>query len=118
MNGSRLPPTLVSTAYTEVVAHTKLAAHFGVRDEAVEIVLRDAGLEGLTDDEATVVRFTRELVRTNRVSDETFAAARDQLGEQGVVELAATVGYYALLAYFMNALEVMPPDDPNWPPLP
>ena len=102
----------------EVVAHSRLATHFGVREEAVEIVVRNDGLEGLTEDEAAVVSFALELIRTNHVSDATFAAAHQQLGEQGVVELAATVGYYALLAYFMNALEVLPPDDPSWPPLP
>ena len=88
----------------EVVAHSRLAPHFGVREEAVAIVVRNDGLEGLTDDEAAVVHFSRELIRTNHVSDATFATARGQLGEQGVVELAATVGYYARLAYFMNAL--------------
>ena len=102
----------------EVVAHTRLAAHFGVRPEAVEIIVRDDGLDGLTDDEAVIVRFARELIRTNHVSDTTFRSARDLLGEQAVVELAATIGYYALLGYFMNALEVQPPDDPDWLPLP
>jgi 4-carboxymuconolactone decarboxylase len=102
----------------EVVAHSKLGRHFGVRPEAIDIVCRNDGLDGLTENEAVVVRFARELIRTNRVSDATFAAARGLVGELGVVELAATVGYYTLLGYFMNALEVMPPDDPTWPPLP
>ncbi len=98
-------------------AHRRIAPHLGVREEAVEIAAGNDVVEGLTEEEATVVRFTRELAATNRVSDETFEAARAQLGERGVVELSAAIGYYAMLAYFMNALEVAVPDDPGWSPL-
>jgi len=98
-------------------AHRRIAPHLGVRREVIEIAAGNGDLAGLTAEEAAIVRFTRELSTTNRVSDTTFEAARAQLGERGVVELAAAIGYYAMLAFFMNALDVGVPDDPDWSPL-
>ena len=37
-----------------------------------------------------------------RVSDATFKAAVDLLGEQGVVDLIAVMGYYDLVAMALN----------------
>ena len=95
----------------EVAAHRGLALRFGARPEAVDALVGNEELSALADDEAQVVRFARELIESKRVSDETFEAMRGRLGDQGVVELSATVGYYALLGYVMNALEVRAPDD-------
>ena len=44
-----------------------------------------------------------ELHRDRQVSDATWAVAIAQFGEQGVVDLIAINGYYALLAMVMNA---------------
>ena len=32
-----------------------------------------------------------------------------------MIELGATVGYYVMLGLFMNAFELEPPDDEDWP---
>ena len=100
----------------EWAAHARLAAEHGVRREAIEALNEGAELTAFDDEEALVVGFVRDLIHDHRVPDDRFAAARERFGEQGVVELAATAGYYAMLAFSLNALEVMPPDDPNWPP--
>jgi len=42
---------------------------------------------------ATAHRFAVELLETRFVSDETFAAARDALGERGLVNLIVLIGY-------------------------
>jgi hypothetical protein len=46
-----------------------------------------------------------ELCRDASVSTQTFEAARELLGETGVVELAVTVGYYTMLSYAMGAVD-------------
>ena len=46
--------------------------------------------------------FTLELLRTNGSSDPTYAAELALLGEQGVVELATLVGYFAMVSWLMN----------------
>jgi len=38
-----------------------------------------------------------------------FETAREMLGDQGVVELIGGVGFYAMLAYMHNALDVRVP---------
>jgi 4-carboxymuconolactone decarboxylase len=86
--------------------HTRDATKEGVAQSIVDAVNAKAELQDATSDEALVVRCARELVRTHELSDETFAQARARFGDQVVVELIATVGYYGLLAYVHNALHV------------
>jgi NAD(P)-dependent dehydrogenase (short-subunit alcohol dehydrogenase family) len=56
----------------------------------------------------------REMIHSHRVSEPTFQAIYGRFGEKGVVELAATIGYYAMLACTLNTFDVYtatPPDD-------
>ena len=68
-----------------------------------------------TTDEATLATHglelerQRELTREHRLSDATFEAARQRLGDAGVVDLIATVGYYAMLAVCHVALAIPAP---------
>lgn len=82
-------------------SHLPLARKAGVREEVI------GHLEGreadLTETEALLTGFVRELCATSTVSEDTFQAAQDHLGQTGVIELAATVGYYTLLGYVMGA---------------
>jgi 4-carboxymuconolactone decarboxylase len=50
----------------------------------------------------------RQLLVSHRTDDATIAALRARLGLQGVVELTATIGYYAMLACTLNAFDVRP----------
>lgn len=61
-------------------------------------------------DDALVHRYTCELLQTKRVSNSTHEAAKARFGEAGVLELAAFLGYYVLLAMTLNALDVEPPE--------
>ena len=97
-------------------AHRGLALDAGVRPEAVEVVAQRGSLDDLTEDEAVIVGYARELFRTKRVSDATFEAAKARFGEQGVTELTATMGYYGMLACALNAFQVEP--DAGAPRLP
>ena len=48
----------------------------------------------------------REILNFHQVSEATFQALYGRLGEKGFVELAATIGYYAMLACTMNTFDV------------
>ncbi|MDH5294470.1 MAG: carboxymuconolactone decarboxylase family protein [Acidimicrobiia bacterium] len=85
-------------------SHEPLARKAGVRSEVLDFLESGASVE-LTDGEAALIDFVNELCEASGVEDSTFAAAREHLGESGVVELAATVGYYTMLAYIMGACE-------------
>lgn len=83
--------------------HLPLARAAGVREDVIDHLLGGAG--ALTDTESLFVQFVRELCGGSRVSSATFDQARDLLGDSGVVELSATVGYYTLLAMVMGACD-------------
>lgn len=101
----------------EWAAHAPLAQDAGVRDAAVQAVADGAPLSELTDDEALIVGYGRELLREKRVSEPTFNAAKAAFGDKGITELTATFGYYGMLACALNAFEVQPPTDaPQLPP--
>ena len=78
--------------------HVALAREAGVREAAIAPVAHRLPLDELADDGRLVIGYGRELLRGKRVSDGTFGAARERFGVQGVTDLTATLGYYAMLA--------------------
>lgn len=58
---------------------------------------------------AAVWRLASELLHRRQVSDGVYAEVTALLGEEQVVELAATVGYYTTLAFVMNTALTPPP---------
>lgn len=102
----------------EWAAHATLAQEAGVREAAIETVANGGELADLTQDEALIVGYGRELLRDHRVSAGTYDAAKAEFGEQGVTELTATFGYYGMLACALNAFEVSPSKEMPQLPLP
>ena len=60
----------------------------------------------MAPDEYAVVNYGREFFQTRRVSQATFDAALAQFGVLGLTELTNLVGYYAMLAFNVNAFGV------------
>jgi 4-carboxymuconolactone decarboxylase len=89
-------------------AHEGQARDAGVREEAITTIRDKKAPEGLTRDEAVIVNYVLELLRTNRVSEPTFKAALNMLGVQKVTDLTVAVGYYGMIGMALNAFEVMP----------
>ena len=70
-------------------------------------------------DEQVVVAFLQQLLRDRSVDDDIWSAARQALGEQGVVDLIGIAGYYTLLSFVMNGARTPTPTDVPLPlPLP
>jgi 4-carboxymuconolactone decarboxylase len=84
--------------------HVRLGLQAGVREEALHAVDTHGPLDGLTADEALIIRFGRELLESPRVSDATFNAVRARYGEKGLLELTAVMSVYTMNA---NILQVM-----------
>ena len=91
-------------------AHLRLGRQAGVREEVIASVKARDDMAALTTEEAAVVRFVRELLETNRVSDSTFEALHSLLGDQGIVDLTGLVGYYQFVGATLNAFEILPGD--------
>jgi 4-carboxymuconolactone decarboxylase len=76
----------------------------------IEAILAEQMPAGLSDEDATVLRYATELNRFNSVSDATYADALARFGERTVVELTALVGYYTMVAMTLNAHEIPLPE--------
>jgi 4-carboxymuconolactone decarboxylase len=98
-------------------AHARLASRFEVADEVIEAIGRGEQPVFPRDDERVVHRFSRQLLDNCRADDEAYAAARELLGDAGVVELVSLIGYYCMIALILNAFRVPIPrgEEPRWP---
>jgi 4-carboxymuconolactone decarboxylase len=95
----------------EWYAHYPLALQAGLKPQVAADLAHGRRPAGMAADEAAVYDFCTELRRDRRVSDETFAAAKAALGEQGVIDLVAVSGYYDLVSMTLNVAEVPAPTD-------
>jgi 4-carboxymuconolactone decarboxylase len=86
-------------------AHVKLGLAAGTRAEAIDIVDTYGPLDGLTADEAMIIRFGRELLESPAVSDDIFNAVRKRFGEKGLMEMIALMSAYLMNATILRALE-------------
>lgn len=99
-------------------AHVALGRQAGLPD-AVLAALRDRQpLPPLPAEEAVVVQLGMEFFQTHRISQDTFDIALAQFGPQGLVELTTLMGFYAMLAFNANAVDLGLPQDLTEPPLP
>jgi 4-carboxymuconolactone decarboxylase len=97
--------------------HIPLAGKAGVSQAIVAAIADGRRPATLREDEATIYDFCDELLRTQSVSDSTYARALTHLGgEQGLVEAVATVGHWASNAMLMNTVRLRLPEGVT-PPL-
>jgi 4-carboxymuconolactone decarboxylase len=82
----------------------------GIEAAVIEAILHDQ-VPPLAANDLVIHRYAAELNQYKSVSDATHAAAVALLGERGVVELTALVGYYTLVAMTLNSQEIPLPDD-------
>ncbi|MBI4310893.1 MAG: carboxymuconolactone decarboxylase family protein [Chloroflexi bacterium] len=92
----------------ELSAHIPLARQAGVAEDVISVVEGGKGVSSLPPAEAQVISFVRELLRANRISEETYQAALGRFGLEGLVQFTTLIGYYSMLACVMNAVEVQP----------
>lgn len=101
----------------EFWAHAPMAIEHGVSRSVIDALRAGRQPEFERDDERIVHAVVHQLLTFRRVDADMYAAARELLGELGLVELASTVGYYCLVSMLLNLFEVALPDgeQPNWP---
>lgn len=90
------------TAQYEWYAHRELALKAGLNPAIVDAVAAGRQPADLSREERIVYDFANELLTTKQVSDPTFAAVKAAFGQQGVVDLIGTMGYYSLVAMALN----------------
>jgi 4-carboxymuconolactone decarboxylase len=97
-------------AQYEWYAHAPLAEKAGVPSAAVEAIRRGETPSFEQKDEALVYRICTELFKSQRLSDSSFAEATASLGETGLIEVIAIIGYYTLIGNTLNVFQVQVPE--------
>lgn len=86
-------------------AHCRLGKEAGTREEALHVVDTYAPVDGLTTDEALIIRFGRELLEDKRVTDATFNAVKARWGEKGLLEMTAVMSVYMMNASILRVMD-------------
>jgi 4-carboxymuconolactone decarboxylase len=79
-----------------------------LNEEIITAIRERRAPPGLAPEDAVIVQFMPALLRQHRISDATFKAVQQRLGEAGVVDLLMLIGYYHRLSHTLSALEVIP----------
>ena len=79
-----------------------------MREDVITAIRERKAPAGLKPEEAQVWGYANALMREHRVSDQDFAALQARFGLEGLVDLTAVVGYYAMIATALNAFGVEP----------
>lgn len=105
-----------SCAY-EWAVHAGEAGRAGLPAEVIDAIASGAPVPLSDAADAVVYAFAVELAASGRVPDAAYTRAIEVLGEPGVTDLIAVVGYYTLVAFTLNAREVPAPvGSPQLPP--
>ena len=92
-------------------AQVAAARRNGLREEAIDLLRAKADPSKFPAEEAAIVTYVRELMRTNRAEQVAFDALQGKHGTKWLVELTTGVHYYAMLCGVVNAFEVAAPPD-------
>jgi 4-carboxymuconolactone decarboxylase len=90
----------------EYAQHSRLARAVGFSDSELARVLVGPDAPEWTPHEAALLRAADELHDESCISEETWAALSEHLDDQQLIEVPMVVGYYHLVAYFVNSLGV------------
>ena len=88
--------TEIGNAYERGI-HSRDCTNLGIDAILVEAVVSGSSVDAFPRAITLSIRAGRELLRDKRLSTATFDEARQRLGDQGVVDLIANIGYYTML---------------------
>jgi 4-carboxymuconolactone decarboxylase len=102
----------------EWTGHEPAGRRAGLEPAVIDVVKFKRPTTGLQEKDATVIELGRALLREHKVSPELWGRAVALFGQQGAVEIVATVGDYALAAVMLTAADQqLPPERPSLLPV-
>lgn len=97
----------------EWVAHARMALENGVSQETIDAVFELRRPAEAPADELLTIDICRVLHETHRLPQALYDQAIATWGEQGLVDLIATIGFYTFVSMTLNAFDV--PTGPGQP---
>ncbi len=88
--------------------HVPAALKAGVEQKVVDVVKTGGALTGLSEADAAVIRFGRELLNDREMSSATFAKAKQLFGDKGAMDLVAVMSTYAVSGFYAIAVDEHP----------
>jgi alkylhydroperoxidase family enzyme len=116
--GSKLDPRLRELAILQVgwlarspyewSHHVKLGYDFGVTDADVQALIDDTAGKptSLSALDKTVLKAAREMTQDGAMAETTFAALQTELGNEKVVDLTLTIGFYNAVVRVLGTLQI------------
>ena len=98
-------------------SHEGGAKRAGVDQKTIDAIKFNKSTDGLPEKEALVVKFGRALLKDHKVSSELYADVVKTFGQQGMYEIASTIGDYVMVAIMLRAVDQHVPE-PVANPLP
>ena len=86
-------------------SHEAGAKRANVDQKTIDAIKFNRPLDGVPEKEALVVRFGRAIFQDRKVSSELYAKVVETFGQQGMFELTAIMGDYAMAAIMLRAVD-------------
>ena len=102
-------------AQYEWFAHAPMAEKAGIPLSTIRDLKAGRVPKKAQKDERAIYDFIKELYRTKRVSDRTYAKLAKFLDNAAIVELVGILGYYVMISMTLNVFRMMPPEDSELP---
>lgn len=118
---NELVTLIVSRAWTqqfEWLTHAPLALQAGTSRETLDDLREGRRPRGTSREEEIAYDLVTELLQTRGVSEGTYRDGVEALGERGVVDLVALVGYFTTVSMVLNVAHTPPDPAPGVDPLP
>lgn len=87
-------------------AHAPIAIEAGLAQSVVDALVNGKRPAFDKPDEETIHEFCKELAESHKISDKSYARAKELFGVPGVVELTALFGYYTMVSMTILAHEM------------
>lgn len=118
---------IVNRCRYEWAQHVPIAMAAGISLEKVAAVTDWESSDMFDEKERIILAFTDEVLQHTRPSEKTFDAASAFLSRQSLTELVFSIGYWNMVAYMLNTMDVeleadfkdrygdiLPTPEPEW----
>jgi len=85
--------------------HRATAIKVGVDEKLLDVILDNRDLTGVSDADAAVIRFGRQLYRDKKVDSATFAKVVELFGRKGAMDVVAVMNTYAVSGFYAIAVD-------------
>ena len=96
----------VTKAIYEWTHHVKVAKHYNVTDQEIEIICTEMPVKSLDEDGNLLCRVADEISRDVRLSDEALAKILERYGTRQATELILCVSFFNFVSRFLESTRV------------